>query len=214
MIAQLNYVWSTEFPLNLDDLPTKVIVRHFVFLVFLNMVSGDLHALLAVLVSPPERLGQVRHHEISHTPLQLLLGGLLCEGEAGPAPSFSSANSPHWEYCPRWSGSSGDHSHNHLAHSHLLLVDLLIWQIRHLPGQSLGELQILVKSGMSRFNKQPWAWACLLTLSLWSFSTSAAISVMEAFVLRCHWTTTTVSPSLPVDTCLYTVYVLFRSLSP
>ncbi len=29
MIAQLNYVWSTEFPLNLDDLPKKFFVRHF-----------------------------------------------------------------------------------------------------------------------------------------------------------------------------------------
>jgi hypothetical protein len=76
----------------------------------------------------------------------------------------------------------------------LLLVDLLIWQIRHLPGQPLGELQILVKSGMSRFNQQPWASASLLTVSLWSFSTSAAISVMEAFVLRCLWTATTGFP--------------------
>jgi hypothetical protein len=38
------------------------------------MVAGDLHALLEALVSPRERLGEVRRHKISYTPLLLLLG--------------------------------------------------------------------------------------------------------------------------------------------
>jgi hypothetical protein len=44
------------------------IVSHIVFLVFLNMVAGDLHTLVAVFVSPPERLREVHHRKISHTP--------------------------------------------------------------------------------------------------------------------------------------------------
>jgi hypothetical protein len=50
------------------------------------MVTGDLHAFLAVLVLLPERLGEVRRRELSHILLQLLLGGLL--GEVEPANYF------------------------------------------------------------------------------------------------------------------------------
>ncbi len=47
------------------------------------MVAGDLLALQAALSLPPERLSEVRHRAISHTPIPALLGGLLSENEAG-----------------------------------------------------------------------------------------------------------------------------------
>jgi hypothetical protein len=47
------------------------------------MVAGDLHALQAALSLPPERLGEVRRHAVSRTPIPALLGGLLSENEAG-----------------------------------------------------------------------------------------------------------------------------------
>ena len=47
------------------------------------MIAGDLHALQAALLLPPERLGEVRRRAISRTPLTTLPGGLLSENEAG-----------------------------------------------------------------------------------------------------------------------------------
>ncbi len=47
------------------------------------MAASDLHALQAVLLLPPERLGEVRRRAISHTPIPALLGGLLSENEGG-----------------------------------------------------------------------------------------------------------------------------------
>jgi hypothetical protein len=44
------------------------------------MAAGNLHSLLASLVSVLERLGKVRHHAEF---LTLLLGSFLGEGEAG-----------------------------------------------------------------------------------------------------------------------------------
>jgi hypothetical protein len=46
------------------------------------MVAGDLLALLTTIVSPPHCLGKVCRHEISPTPLQLLLRDLLGQDEA------------------------------------------------------------------------------------------------------------------------------------
>ncbi len=67
-----------------SQLKRTVKVGHFVFLAFLNITAGDLHAVLAVLVLPLVSLGEVHCRAISHTPLQLLLGGILGEGEADP----------------------------------------------------------------------------------------------------------------------------------
>jgi hypothetical protein len=53
------------------------------FLAFLNMVAGNLHALQAALLLPAERLGEVRRCAISRTPISALPGGLLSENEAG-----------------------------------------------------------------------------------------------------------------------------------
>ncbi len=47
------------------------------------MVAGDLHALQAALLLPPEHLGEVRRRAISRTPVSALPGGLLSENEAG-----------------------------------------------------------------------------------------------------------------------------------
>jgi hypothetical protein len=74
---------STWYPENLI-LKNQLKLGHFVFLAFLKITAGDLHALLAVLVLPLVRLGEVHRRAISHTPLQLLLGGILGEGEADP----------------------------------------------------------------------------------------------------------------------------------
>ncbi len=47
------------------------------------MAAGDLHALQAALLLPPERLGEVRRRAISRTPPPALPGGLLSENDAG-----------------------------------------------------------------------------------------------------------------------------------
>jgi hypothetical protein len=54
------------FTSNQDD-PNKktVIVKPFVFVVFLNMAAGHIHPLLPLLVSLPEHLSNVRRHAIS-----------------------------------------------------------------------------------------------------------------------------------------------------
>ncbi len=66
------------FPSDPDD-PNKK--KHYSFLVCLNMAASNLHAILAALVSLPERLGYCL--AISYSSLQLLQGGLLGEGEYG-----------------------------------------------------------------------------------------------------------------------------------
>ncbi len=59
-----------------------VTVEHYVFLVFfLNIATGDLYALLAALVSPHECLYQSAVERFLTSPIPLLLGGLLGEGE-------------------------------------------------------------------------------------------------------------------------------------
>ncbi len=74
---------QSMFPSNSDPKKNSYSTfRPFVFLIFLNMAGRDLHALLAALISPPECLGKVGCTEVSHTPLPLLLGGLLGEVEA------------------------------------------------------------------------------------------------------------------------------------
>jgi hypothetical protein len=58
-------------------------LQHFLFLAFVNMAASDLHALQAALSLPPEGLGEVRRRAISHTPISVLIGGLLSENEGG-----------------------------------------------------------------------------------------------------------------------------------
>jgi hypothetical protein len=49
---------------------------HFLFLAFLNMAAGDLHALQAALLLPPECLGKVCCRAIFRTPIAALLESL------------------------------------------------------------------------------------------------------------------------------------------
>jgi hypothetical protein len=73
------------FPSSLHN-PSKkkqLQLGHFVFLVFLNMAASDFNTLRAALSSLPEHLSEIRSHDVVRTPLQLLLGDLLGEGEAG-----------------------------------------------------------------------------------------------------------------------------------
>ncbi len=46
------------------------------------MISDNLHAILAAVILPLERLKEVPYFVISHTPFQLLLAGFLGYGEA------------------------------------------------------------------------------------------------------------------------------------
>ena len=50
---------------------------------FFNLGPSDVAIIFAAIKSPPERHGDVCRHAISRTPLQLLLRGLLGEGESG-----------------------------------------------------------------------------------------------------------------------------------
>jgi hypothetical protein len=50
---------------------------------FFYQFAADRDTLFAALVLPPECLGEVRRRAISRTPLLILLGGLLSEGESG-----------------------------------------------------------------------------------------------------------------------------------
>ncbi len=61
----------------------QIELQHFLFLAIVNMASRDLHALQAALLLPPERLSEVRRRAISHTPISVLIEGLLNENEGG-----------------------------------------------------------------------------------------------------------------------------------
>ncbi len=48
-----------------------------------------------------------------------------------------------------------------------------------------------------------WDWPSFLTFSCQSFSSSTAISAMEAFAVRFLWSATAVSSTSPLDKCIY-----------
>jgi hypothetical protein len=60
---------------------TVTATRTFTSMFFLDDSTADRGALFAALISPPERLGEVRRCAISRTPLPILQGGLLGDGE-------------------------------------------------------------------------------------------------------------------------------------
>ncbi len=66
-----------------SQLKKTVIVATFCIFSFVSMAACDLHALQAALSLPLERLGDVRCHAISRTPISVLIGGLLSENEGG-----------------------------------------------------------------------------------------------------------------------------------
>ncbi len=143
-----------------------------------------------MIVSPLERLAEVRRFEISHIPLQLLLKGLLGEGEAGYLALHPQLTHKQWECCKRLSRSGSNHHHCFLTHTHCLLLHLLIKPFGHQLGWLLRELQILMKAAWIILAYVSWAWASFLTISHQSFSTSVAILAMEAFALRFLWSAT------------------------
>ncbi len=132
------------------------------FLSFLHMAASDLHSLLAALISSPEHLGDFWNSAISHPPpLQLLLGGLLGEGEASQLLLCLLLTHKKWGRCLRWCKICGDHRRNRLTHIHTLLLHLLVHQNGHPPSQSLRELQILRRVAKIVIVDTPWTWASL-----------------------------------------------------
>ncbi len=129
----------------------KTVTGRLLFLVFLDMVVGDLHTLLAVLLLPPECLGEVRCHVIFQTsppapskrPPGWEQGCLDC--------SSLPANTPTVSKFSKMVKSHGNHCHNCLVHSQLLLVHFLK-HFGHPPCWLLWKLQILLKSVMDHFS--------------------------------------------------------------
>ncbi len=117
-------------------------------------------------------------------PLQLIQGGLLIESDAGLLAFCPRPTHQHWGHCPRWSKSFGGHRCDHLANSGSLLLHLLVKKFERsavrLPesGRSLWRVAWTVLTDAS------WAWASFMTLSRRSFSTSAAISVMDTVAVK------------------------------
>ncbi len=79
---------------------------------------------LAALVLRLECLGKVRHHAISHTTLQLLLGGLMGEDEASQLALCPWPTHQCWICCPRW---WRNHSND------LFILHFLLRQFGHPP---------------------------------------------------------------------------------
>jgi hypothetical protein len=74
------------------------------------MADGDLHTLLAALISHHRSALVEDRREIYHTPLLLLLGGLL--GKAGHLAPHPWSTQQQWECCSRWWRSCGNHRFN------------------------------------------------------------------------------------------------------
>ncbi len=142
------------------------------------MATNDLHTLLPAFVSLPEHLGNLCTMQFLAPPVQLLLGGLLGEGEASQLLLHPSPTHQQWEHCLRWSRICGDH----LTDSHLLLLHLLVRQIGHPSEKSLGALQVLWRVVRIILVDMQWAWTSFLALSRQSFSTSVAISTIKSCI--------------------------------
>ncbi len=68
-------------------------------------------------------------------PLQLLLGGLLIEAEAGEIALRLWPTHQQWERCPRWLKIRSDHRWDRLSRSGSLLLRSLVKQFDRPPGQ-------------------------------------------------------------------------------
>ncbi len=126
---------------------------------------------------------------IFHTPLLLLLGGLLGKADAShlalrPLLTHSLAvrmlskvvKKPQWSSL--WSPCMCSQS---------LLLHLLVKQFDRLPGQLFESGRSLWRVAWTVLADISWAWASFMTLSFWSFCTSAAISALEVFGVRFLW---------------------------
>ncbi len=105
------------------------------------MASSDLHALQAALLLPPERLGEVHRCAISHTPISVLIEGLLSENEAGQLALRPRPPLKQWECCLRLSKNRRRHRFGHLTRPELLLLHLQGKPFYHPPGWLLRELR-------------------------------------------------------------------------
>ncbi len=117
-------------------------------------------------------------------PLQVLLGGLLVEAEAGqlapPAPWLTNLQ---WERCPRWPKSHGDHRCDRLARSGLFFLCLHVKQFDWSSGRLFESCRSLWRVLWTVLADTSRSWASFMTLSRRSFSTSAALSAMETVVV-------------------------------
>jgi hypothetical protein len=102
----------------------------------------------SLTVSPQECLGKVCHCMISHTPFLLLQRGLLGEGEADQLAVHVWLTHQQGEQFPRWSSNLSENRYQWLTRLDLLLLHLVVCQFVQPPHRLLGELQILVKSGV------------------------------------------------------------------
>ncbi len=131
-------------------------------------------------------------------PIPALQGGLLSKNEAGQhalAPGHLLEQS---EHCLKLSTAAAIAT----AALHVLNRSFFISKESRLayhlsPGQLHLEMQLLMRAAWTILADMSWAWASFLTLSRWSFSTLAAISVMAAFAVKFIWSTTAVSPTSP-----------------
>ncbi len=97
------------------------------------MAAGNLQALQAEHLLPPEHLGKVRHRAISHTSIPALLGGLLSKGEASQLALHPQLTKQQRECCLRFSRNRGDHRYERLACPDLLLLHPLVRQVGQPP---------------------------------------------------------------------------------
>ncbi len=120
-------------------------MQYFVSLAFVNMAASNLHALQAVLLLPPERLGKVRRRANSRIPISVLIGGLLSENEAGQLALRPRPPLKEWERCWRLSKNSG-----RLTRPESLLLHLQGKPFFHPPGRLPWELRRSHESGVNR----------------------------------------------------------------
>ncbi len=114
------------------------------------MAASDLHALQAALSLPPERLGEVRHHSISRTPISVLIGGLLSENEGSQLSLCPRPPLKEWERCLRMSKDRGRHRFGRLIRPESLLFHLQGQPFVNTLGRLLWELYRSHESGVNR----------------------------------------------------------------
>jgi hypothetical protein len=97
--------------------------------------------------------------------------------------------------------SQGEHRYDLLTSSGLLLLCLLLKQSDRSPGRLLASFRSLWRVTWTILADTSWAWANFMTLSRWSISTSAVISVTETIAVRFLWSASAAasSPTSPFD---------------
>ncbi len=151
------------------------------------MAVSDLHALQAALLLPPERLGEVRRRAISRSPIPALLGGLLSENEGGQLSLRLWPPLKQWERCLRLSKNRGRHRFGCLIRPDSLLLHLHGKPFVNTPGRPLWELRRSHESGVNRSGRHVMCLREFPDILSPVILPLAAISAMEAFVMRFLW---------------------------